>query len=25
MHMLGENSSYVTIFFIFKLDRSDQN
>jgi hypothetical protein len=25
MHMFGENSSYVTIFFIFKLDRSDQN
>jgi hypothetical protein len=23
--MFGENSPYVTIFFIFKLDRSDQN
>ena len=25
MHMFGENSSYVTIINIFKLDRSDQN
>jgi hypothetical protein len=25
MHMFGENSSYVTVYFIFKLDRSDQN